>query len=42
MQPQEFPKLEKVANWNCDVKPDPIDWAKLLDEVEKRGEAVSL
>jgi hypothetical protein len=37
---QEYPKLEKQANWNVDTTPEPIEWDDLIAEALERGKAV--
>lgn len=37
---QEFPDLEKQANWNVDTAPEPVDWDGLIKEALERGRAV--
>ena len=34
---QEYPELQKQANWNVDTTPEPIEWDDLIAEALKRG-----
>ena len=38
--PQEFPKLQKVVEWDSKVQPDEVDWNALLKQVEEKGAQV--
>jgi len=37
---KEFPEVEKVPKWTCDVTPKPIDWDAIIEEAAKKGAEV--
>ncbi|KAL4446362.1 hypothetical protein ABPG77_003169 [Micractinium sp. CCAP 211/92] len=37
---KEYPELPPQAAWECDVKPEAVDWEALIAEVLERGKAV--
>lgn len=37
---QEYPELQKQANWNVDTTPEPVEWDDLIAEALKRGKEV--